>query len=612
MKSLLFAGAIFVPLLAVADDQIVAMAPETPTLIVTATRTPVPESETLAAVTVIEREEVERAQATDIAEILRFEAGIDLGRTGGPGAQTSLFTRGGESNHTLVLIDGVRVNPATSGGAALQNIAPHMIERIEVVRGPRSTLYGSDAIAGVINIITREAEEPTLDASIQAGGESSFNGAVNLGYGDADKSLNLGVQQSTTDGIPACAGSSVDRGYDNTSLNVRGKARVGESAELFGRVWSAKGNAEYFSSCGAFGTPLDQDFHNSIGAVGIKLSPHRIWNSQLTISRSEDDIQQNQANFLGEFGYVRTTRPMGDWHNIVQLGQAHRLSFGVSAAREKVDALSFGTVIEEKREILAGFLQDEISVGRNHLSAAINFSDYEGFGSQINWNLEYGFDLFSATKLIASAGTGFRAPDATDRFGFGGNPDLEPEEATNYEIGLRQGIGRHQVIDLRAFHAQVDDLITVAFSPANDPNVDFGFRAVNIDNYRNIGGELSWRFESAQWRASLSGILQRPEDRDTDELLLRRARKSLSARIARHFGDKTYLAADLLGSGDRRDIGVARNGGYALLNLGAGIRLDQNISLQFRIENVLDKDYQTAAGFNQPGATGYVTLGYSL
>ena len=137
--------------------------------------------------------------------------------------------------------------------------------------------------------------------------------------------------------------------------------------------------------------------------------------------------------------------------------------------------------------------------------------------------------------------------------------------------------------------------------------MDFGFRAVNIDNYRNIGGELSWRFESAQWRASL-----RPEDRDTDELLLRRARKSLSARIARHFGDKTYLAADVLGSGDRRDIGVARNGGYALLNLGAGIRLDQNISLQFRVENVLDKDYQTAAGFNQPGATGYVTLGYSL
>lgn len=612
MKSLLFLGAIAAFLTTFAANGATPdTAADTPTLVVTATRTPVPAAEALAAITVIEREEIDRAQASDIAEILRFDAGLDLGRAGGIGAQTSLFTRGGESNHTLVLIDGVRMNPATSGGAALQNIAPHMIERVEVVRGPRSTLYGSDAISGVINIITRRPEKPTVDLALRAGGDNTFGSTANFGYGDDEKSISAGVQQLRTDGIPSCEGGTLARGYDHTSLNLRGDTKISEGAELFARIWSAKGSSEYVSSCGAFGEPLAQDFHNSVGAVGLQISALSNWQSRITVSRVEDDIQQAQQNFLLEQDHVRTTRPTLDWHNIIQISSTHRLSFGAAGAREKVDALSFGTAIMESRDIVSAFIQDEISLGRNHFSAAVNLADYEGFGSQFNWNVEYGFDLLASSKLIASAGTGFRAPDATDRFGFGGNPDLEPEEASNYEIGLRQGIGRYQVIDLRFFQSEVDELITVAFDAGNDPAVDFGFRAVNIDDYRNRGAELSWRLATAHWSASLSGILQKPEDRNTGDVLLRRARKSVSARLAHHFG-KTFVSVDVLGSAERRDIGTRVNGGYALVNLGAGLQLDSRFSIRGRVENVLDKDYQTAAGFNQPGATAYVTLGYSL
>lgn len=612
MKSLLFLVALAAPLTAFAADQAaIQIVAGTPTLVVTATRTPVPQSETLAAVTVIERDEIDRAQATDVVEILRFDAGLELGRNGGPGTVTSLFTRGGESNHTLVLIDGIRMNPATSGGGALQNIAPHMIERVEVVRGPRSTLYGSDAIGGVINIITRRPEKPSVDIALRAGGDNTFGSAANFGYGDAEKSISVGVQQLRTDGIPSCAGGTQDRGYDNTSFNLRGDTKVSNGTELFARIWSAKGSSEYVSFCGPFGAPLAQDFHNSVGAAGLQISPLSNWQSRITISRMEDDIQQAQSNYLLDQDYVRTTRPTLDWHNIIQISSDHRLSFGAAGAREKVDALSFETAIMESRDIVSGFIQDEISLGRNHLSAAVNLADYEGFGSQFNWNVEYGFDLFESSKLIASAGTGFRAPDATDRFGFGGDPDLEPEEAINYEIGLRQGIGRYQVIDLRVFQSEVDELITVEFDAGNDPDVDYGFRAVNIDDYRNRGAELSWRLATAHWSASLSGILQKPEDRNTGDVLLRRAKKSVSARLAHHFG-KTFVSVDVLGSAERRDIGTHVNGGYALVNLGAGLQLDPRFSIQGRLENVLDKDYQTAAGFNQPGATTYITLGYSL
>lgn len=606
MKPLLLLGALAAPFLAVAqtaDNAPRATEPEP--LVVTATRTPVAVTESLAAVTVIDREQIERSQATDIAEILRFEAGMDLGRTGGVGQQTAIFIRGGESNHTLVLIDGVRVNPATSGGAALQNIAPEMIERIEIVRGPRSTLYGSEAIGGVINIITRIAKTPEADIVLRGGSENQRDASASFGYGDGDKSLSLNLQQIRTDGIPSCAGSTLDRGYDNTSVNLRGSTKAGEKARLSARFWNAKGNTEYIDFCGAFGSPRDQDFQNQIGAIELSVDPLKGWTSTFTVSRAEDDIRQNQPNFLGALDSVRTRRPMLDWHNIVQVGSANRVSFGASAAREDVDAVSFGTVIEDKRDIYSGFLQDELSSGRHRFVAAVNVSDHEGFGTQVNGNAEYGFDLFSSTRLIAAAGTGFRAPDASDRFGFGGNPDLDPEKAVNYELGVKQTLGAHQTVDLRAFHSDVKDLISV------ECDVNFNCLAVNIDKYRNRGAELSWTYASAQWTAGLSSIVQKPENRETGDILPRRAKRSISGQVARHFG-KHYVALDVLGSGKRPDVGGLENAGYALVNLSAGLQLDQRFRIQFRLENVLDKTYQTAAGYNQPDAGGYITLSYGL
>ena len=291
---------------------------------------------------------------------------------------------------------------------------------------------------------------------------------------------------------------------------------------------------------------------------------------------------------------------MLDWHNVVQAGASNRISFGASVGREDVDALSFGTLIDEKRQIHTAFLQDEFSAGRHRIVAAVNYSDYEGFDDQVNGNLEYGFDLFETTRLIAAAGSAFRAPDSTDRFGFGGNPDLDPEEAKNYELGVKQFVGKHQT-----FHSDVDDLISV------ECDADFICLAVNIDEYRNRGAELTWNYNDSRWVARLAGIVQKPEDRETGEILARRSKRSVSGRLARYFGAH-FVGVDVLGSAKRPDVGGQENGGYALVNLSAGVQVMPKVQIQGRVENLLDKDYQTAAGFNQTDRTAYVTVRIDL
>lgn len=609
MKSSLLLVALLAPFSALAETTATPMDP----VVVTATRNATPLSDTLASTLVITRREIERAQATDVTDVLRFFAGIDLGRSGGPGQVTSLFIRGGESNHTLVLIDGQRVNPTTAGGAALQNLSLTAVERIEVVKGPRASLYGSDAIAGVVNIITRAGGDKFQgEAQFRGGSGRTFeeSGAVSGKLGAAR--LSLETAHLETDGIPSCEGSTLDRGFRNTTVNARGAVALG-GVDLSARFYNAEGNAEYLNSCGNAEfdrQPLDQNFQNQTAAIEAGFHPTSAWDSRLSIRRMVDDIQQNQENYLGERDYVKTVRPGVDWHNSFSVGETQRLSASLEAAREEVDALSFGTRIAEDRDLYAVSAQDEIHWQRHRGLLAARFEDHDAFGSKTTWNAEYGFELFASSRLIAAAGTGFRAPDASDRFGFGGNPDLRPEEAVNYELGLHQLIGTTQTLDLRVFRNDVKDLISVEFSPDNDPDTDFGFRAVNIDRARNQGVELTYRLEVGNSSVTLTGIAQDPEDRADGSRLLRRAKRSAALKMSHRWGPAD-IGVDLLASGDRADVGGVTDGGYALINLIGGYRLGEHWQLRTRIENLLDKDYQTAAGYNQPGLSAYGTVRYS-
>ncbi|MBI2384165.1 MAG: TonB-dependent receptor [Gammaproteobacteria bacterium] len=583
-------------------------------LVVTATGYEIPARDALASITVITRDEIERALATDVAELLRFHAGLELGRNGGPGQTTSVFIRGGESNHTLVLVDGVRVNPASSGGAALQNIAPDMVERIEIVKGPRATLYGSDAIGGVINIITRAPAGTALQAHLRGGAHDTREGGAFLSQGNGTGGVALHAQRQITGGIPPLAGGGEDRGYRQTSVNVQGQTRVG-GLSLDAHAWGAQGTTQYVGFA-----PADQDFRNQVVSAGAGYAWAPGQETRLILSYMTDDVRQNQSD-----DFVRTERPAAALHNLLQLGDAHRLSYGVEAAREQVDASSFGSRIAEDRDILGAFVQDDIRIGAHHALLALSRVDHDASGQQTNWNAEYGYDLSAATRLIAAAGTGFRAPDATDRYGFGGNPDLKPERARNYELGLRHALGEGQTLDARAFHSIVRDLISVECVDgcANDDPNDFTtyfdnvYRALNVDRYRNRGVELSYTLRAGAWTAQASALRQDPRSENRadpcsgEARLCRRAKTGATASVARRFGP-AYAGIDVLGSGDRLDFAGTRLPGYALVNLSGGVEFARQWRLAARVENILDTDYQTAAGYNQPGTSAYLTLGWQM
>ncbi len=214
------------------------------TIVVTATRTEIPLSDAIVPVTVITREDIELSLANDLAELLRFHAGIDLGRHGGPGQTTSVFLRGTESNHVLVLLDGVRVNPGTLGGAAIQHIAPEIIERIEIVAGARSALFGTDAIGGVINIITRRAEDAYVESSVGIGSFDTQTGYVSAGNHSEHSEFGVTLNWQQTDGYAPRVDSDIERGYDNLSANIYAARRFGDS-ELGFRHWQTEGKVEY-------------------------------------------------------------------------------------------------------------------------------------------------------------------------------------------------------------------------------------------------------------------------------------------------------------------------------------------------------------------------------
>ncbi len=590
MKVVLMAACVAVPFCASAQT-----AKQLDPVIVTATGQPTAIGDTLAPILVLTREQIEQSQALDLAELLRFYAGIELGRSGGVGSQTSIFVRGGESNHTLVLIDGVRVNPATSGGAAVQNIAPDMIERIEIVKGPRATLYGSDAIGGVINVITRGSATTGADLSLRGGSDSTYDGSVRGSWAGERGSIGAQVQHLKTDGYPALAGQTQDTGYDRTSFNVDGNVKIGK-ASIGARIWDASGTTDYYGydPVDFSRVVLSQDYRNQVVALDAALPFSDALSGTLRVSRGEDDSKQNQGD-----DFVETIRTGIDG-NLVWRGERQRLTAAISAIREEVEALSFGTPTDETRDILSLSLQDEINAGRHHAVLGATWADYDGFGDRVDGSLEYGFDVTAGGRLVASASTGFRAPDATDRFGFGGNPDLKPESAQNLELGWQQRIGDAQRIDLRVFRSEVDDLINVLC------DADFNCTAINVDEYRNEGVELTWNVVLDHWTATLTGLLQDPRDLSTDTQLLRRAKRTAALRLNRQFG-RWNAGLDVLGSSPRPDFD-RELGGYALLNLGGGVKIGTQTRVNLRVENVLDKDYQTSSGYNQAGVSFYLGI----
>jgi len=558
-----------------------------PVIVITPTRIATDMTQSTIAVDVISREQIEQSPAQDVADIIKFHSGIEIARNGGSGQVTSLFMRGAESNHTVILIDGVKINPATIGSAALQNIAPSIIDHIEIVKGPRSSLYGSEAIGGVINIITRKAIQGR-HGSLTLGAGDNGRRHINLdaGYGKGAFSGGLTLDRYSTDGYPVNDASSQDDGYDNDTLNAFANYKgLRHTVNL--RHWQSRGNVEYYS----FGEQ-NQDYSNSASTLQWDASLSTRLSSSLTLSKIEDNIEQQVANYLMQFDYAKTIRDALDIKLDYQLATQTTLSAGISKSKEQVDALSYGSLIDANTDIDEVYLLAQTSVGDHQATVSMRNTRHEDFGSHNTWNIDYRYKLQPDVHIYAAAGTAFRAPDNTDRFGYGGNPNLDPETSRNRELGLIMDLSAGSQFKLAAFNNRIDDLIEISGAWPNQ-------MMQNVDAAQIKGIEISFNQQLPHWRYQFNAVLQDARNLTNAQKLSRRADSTINILLGYQQGQWDFsTATSLVSARDNSSYDDIILQPYALTDFSTQYQLARNASLRLKVDNLFNEHYETAAGFN--------------
>ncbi len=549
------------------------------------------------SVIVINKKMIQQSSAIDLADLLRWYAGIDIARTGGIGQQTSTFIRGTNSNHSAVLINGIKMNSATTGAPALEAINVSAIERIEVVKGPRSTVYGSEALGGVINIITTSDEiENHAEIHISSGRYSTTEQGFDFKYANEYVISDLSFNRLESDGFPAAVSSSTDHGHDNDSLDMNIKTSVGKLGIVFG-YWQADGYTEY----DGFGVDLDQDRKNDLLSTVFTFPFNEYWDAKFSISKTNDEIRQNQMNFLGDEDFAFTNRIVYGWNNELSLFDT-KLSFGAAIQDEEAESLSFGTRYKEKTSENSFYLNHQIDFGGHSFFASTRYVEHDDFGDEILWNADYAYAISDKVKVFASYGTGFRAPDSNARFGFGGNTELKEETSRSIELGASYKFNSVSEVSLRLYENKIEDLIeTILIDPGA-----FVFENRNVSQARIQGLEVAFRHQSDHWDVNLQGSVKEPINETDDSLLLRRAKRSLHTSVA-YKKENYFMQLNGLLSSERSDFGGAELPGYGLFNLSAGMHFPYS-TLSVKVENAFDKDYELASGFNTPGQSVFAEL----
>lgn len=634
-RSWLLAAAVLsaVPFISRAQDAVsfgLQTEAESEGIVVSATRIETPINEIGSSITLIPAEEIERKQERTLPDVLRAVPGLNVVQTGGPGGKTSLFTRGTNSNHTKVLIDGIDANdPSQDGVFDFGQVLTSDIAQVEVLRGPQSSLYGSDALGGVVNIVTKQGEgPPQVHGMLEGGSFETFNQSASVSGSTSRFNYAFNVAHFLTDDTPVTpldllppGRKRINDSYENTTLSTKLGVDVTET-------FSLSAVARYTEST-LFFTGEDFSFFPSVPAADQSEQ-----NARQLFTRGEARLTLFGGAFKNRFGVgytnYKTTiqapdtgfglppeninhgdRLKFDWQGNIELAKNQVLVLGAEDYKDRL----IDSPISAENSNAAGFveLQSEI-LPRLYTAASVRYDNNERFGDKTTWRVAPAYIVPQTnTKLKASYGTGFKAPSLTQlfvsfpAFNFFANPDLQPEESEGYDIGFEQPFCDDRFrFGATYFHNDITNLI--------GPNAAFT-TLINVGKATTEGVEA---FASAAItdRLDLRADYTYTDARDdtTGLELLRRPRHKASLTASWRPIDRLSVSATLLYVGSQvdgnRSFSIQRldTPDYYLVNLAADYDLGRGFTVFARIDNLLDHRYENPTGFQRPGFGAYAGL----
>ena len=578
-------------------------------VVVTASRLEQQLKDTIAHTTVITAKDIRDSQAVDLSSLLRREAGFEFARNGGEGNVTGIFLRGGDGKQALVLIDGVRAGSVTLGTTQIEGILLDQVERVEIVRGNVSALYGAGAAGGVIQIFTRQANgAPRAEAQAMAGERGTSR--LSAGYRGSveDTRFSLNVSRFETGGHSAIDTRLAPRanpdndGYRNRSFSGQIAHRIAAGHEIGLRAYQNAGEVDYDS---AFGAPADRHrAENSVGSyavyAGNALAP--FWNSQLTLAEGAD----HGRNFTNDSAPARTDSRTSQlqWQNDFTLAAGQVVTAGLERQQQRIRSST--AYSRTGRDMNSARLAYNGRFEAQQLQLAARRDRYSDFGGAGSWLAGYGYDIDPHWRATAMRSTAFRAPTFNELFfpGFG-NPDLQPERSASDELGLQYAASRH-LLRAAAFRTRYRNLID---SPPPT------FLPQNVSRARVEGAEVSYAGQFDRWDIRASLTVQDPISETTGARLRRRA-ATFGNLVASTTVSGWRLGGELIVSGARPDNDIAGGapvtlGGYKVVNLTLRRALGRQAFIAARLENAFAEKYRLAHGYNVSGRGLFVTLGWT-
>ncbi|AKX59017.1 TonB-dependent receptor domain-containing protein [Thiopseudomonas alkaliphila] len=609
------------PLAAAAESSLdYEQALKLPNTVVTASRTAQDSKETTAAVTVFTRDDIERLQPVNVADLLSRVPGVQVQQSGGRGSSTNIMIRGTSNAQSLVLVDGVRVGSASAGGASLQHLNLEQIERIEVLRGARSAVYGSDAIGGVIQIFTRRGSEGLQGrVRVAAGNKGLWERSLGLSGGDQQTTFNLSASLDEMSGFDRTH-KSFDSDADHDAY--RNKAFSFSLAHAFtDRVKAGvnfleqRGKTEYDNPYGRSDSnwvahpaePYDKFKVSSVSAY-FDVQATDQWNTKLTLGHSEDKSSNYDKLFAGVDDF-NTYRDSATWLNTLSLTEQHSLLFGADYLKDKLR--STGDFTKTSRWNQAAFIQHNYRGELFGTELGLRHDKNQQFGNENTWNAALTIPFDQNNELTVSYAEAFKAPTFNDLYSqypdisFYGNPSLKAETSKSFELLLKSQLSENVSVESALYRTDISNLIASEYNRSNGIT-----KMQNVKKARINGFEASLLHKVYDLDGSLNISIIDPRDRKSGHQLPRRAKRTLSYDLDKQLGafgmGATWKLASSSYNDDKNTKTIA---GYGTLDLRGSWQANDELGFDLRLGNIFDKGY-TRALYNYKVNSETYSYGY--